>query len=136
VLQAVGRTEDRHKLLLTMSDTQLKTLDNIRMTIVHSGPNGAIRLSDVARVYESSAPNWTIVTADGLPAVILQVKQQPDGNTVQILHDINNAMKGYAPKLPPSLHISNWYDQSELVVGSAKSVLEAVLIGVGLAGLV
>ena len=136
ILEAVGRTEDRHKLLLTMSDTQLKTLDDIRATIVHSSPTGAIRLTDVARVYETSAPDWTVVSADGHPAVILQIKQQPDGNTVQILKDINSAMKAYAPKLPPSLHISNWYDQSELVVGSAWSVFEAVLIGVALAGMV
>jgi len=136
VLQAVGRTEDRHKLLLALSDTQLKTLDDIRQTIVHAGTSAAVRLSDVAAVYESAAPNWTLVTADGKPAVILQVKQQPDGNTVQILKDINAAMRAYAPKLPPGLHISNWYDQSELVSGAARSVLEAVLIGIALAALV
>ena len=41
-----------------------------------------------------------------------------------------------APKLPRDLHISNWYDQSELILGSANSVFEAVLIGIALAGLV
>jgi CzcA family heavy metal efflux pump len=136
VLEVVGRTEDRHKLLLALSDTQLKTLDDIRQTIVRSGPTGAIRLLDVASVYESAAPNWTIVTADGQPAVILQIKQQPEGNSVQILKDINQAMSAYAPKLPPSLKVTNWYDQSELVSGAAKSVLDAVLIGIALAGLV
>jgi CzcA family heavy metal efflux pump len=136
VLEVVGRTEDRHKLLLAVSDTQIRTLDEIRQTIVHSAPNGAIRLWNVATVYESAAPSWTVVTADGRAAVILQVKQQPAGNTVQILKDINRAMKAYAPKLPPSLKVSNWYDQSELVSGAARSVFEAVLIGIVLAGVV
>jgi CzcA family heavy metal efflux pump len=136
VLEVVGRTEDRHKLLLALSDTQLKTLDDVRQIIVRGGPNGPIRLSDVARVYESSAPNWTIVTADGHPAVLVQVKQQPDGNTVQILKDTNAALAAYIPKLPPSIRISNWYDQSELVTGAARSVLDAVLIGIFLAALV
>ena len=136
VLEVVGRTEDRHKLLLALSDTQLKTLDDIRQTIVRSGPDGAIRLSSVAGVYESSAPNWTVVTADGHPAVILQIRQQPDGNSVQIMKDVTAALRAYAPKLPPSVHVSNWYDQSELVSGAARSVLEAVLIGIVLAGLV
>src|SRR5882724_9259673 len=40
VLQAVGRVQDRHKLLLTLSDSQLKSPDDIRRTIVHSGPTG------------------------------------------------------------------------------------------------
>jgi CzcA family heavy metal efflux pump len=136
VLAAVGRTEDRHKLLLALSDTQLKTVDQVRQVIVRGGLSGAIHLSDVGRVYESSAPSWTIVTADGHPAVILQIKQQPDGNSVQIVNEVNRALRAYTPKLPPSIHISNWYDQSELILGSASSVFEAVLIGVALAGLV
>jgi CzcA family heavy metal efflux pump len=136
VLSAVGRVEDRHKLLLTLSDSQLKSPDEIRRTIVRSGPTGAIYLSNVARVFEAAAPSWTIVTADGHPSIILQVKQQQDGNTVQIVNDIKSALATYAPKLPPDFHISNWYDQSELILGSAMSVLEAVLIGVALAALV
>jgi CzcA family heavy metal efflux pump len=136
VLQAVGRVSDRHKLLLTLSDNQLTTPDQIRQTIVRGGPAGAIYLSNVARVYETAAPSWTIVTGDGKPAIILAIRQQQDGNTVQIVKDIKAALAGYAPKLPPDFKISNWYDQSELILGSANSVFEAVLIGVGLAGLV
>src|SRR5258706_3063630 len=41
VLQAVGRVSDRHKLLLTLSDNQLQTPDQIRQTILRGGPNGA-----------------------------------------------------------------------------------------------
>src|SRR5712671_1546472 len=136
VLQAVGRVSDRHKLLLTLSDNQLTTPDQIRQTIVRGGPAGAVYLSNVARVYETAAPSWTIVTGDGKPAIILAIRQQQDGNTVQIVKDIKAALAGYAPKLPPDFKISNWYDQSELILGSANSVFEAVLIGVALAGVV
>jgi CzcA family heavy metal efflux pump len=136
VLQAVGRVQDRHKLLLTLTDNQLTTPDQIRQTIVRGGPAGAVYLSNVGRVYETAAPSWTIVTGDGHPAIILQIKQQQDGNTVQIVNDVKAALTAYAPKLPPDFHISNWYDQSELILGSARSVFEAVLIGVALAGLV
>ncbi|MDE2221075.1 MAG: efflux RND transporter permease subunit, partial [Gammaproteobacteria bacterium] len=84
----------------------------------------------------TAAPSWTVVTADGHPAVIVQVKQQIDGNSVQIIRDVNRALSAYASRLPPDFKISNWYDQSELILGSAHSVFEAVLIGVALAGLV
>jgi CzcA family heavy metal efflux pump len=146
VLEAVGLVSDRHKLLLTLSDNQLKSAEDVRNIVLHiaaggspdkaKGPGGVITLSNVARVYEAEAPNYGIVTADGKPAVILQVKQQQDGNTVQIVNDIKSTLAGYAPKLPRDFHISNWYDQSELILGSANSVFEAVLIGVFLAGLV
>src|SRR5215471_9133675 len=136
VLEAVGKVQDRHKLLLTLADNQLKTPDQVRQTVVKGGPTGAVILSDVARVYESAAPNFTIVTADGKPSIILQVKQQQDGNTVQIVKDIKAALDAYKPKLPKDFQISNWYDQSELILGSANSVFEAILIGIGLAALV
>ncbi|MFI4868589.1 MAG: efflux RND transporter permease subunit [Steroidobacterales bacterium] len=136
VLDALGRTEDRHKLLLDLEDNRYTSMDEVRRTIVHSSPNGAIRLEDIATVYESTEPTWTRVSADGRDAVIVQVKQQPDGNTVQIVKDVSAALRGYLPRLPPSLHVSNWYDQSELISGSARSVFEAVLVGTALAGLV
>ena len=135
-LEVVGRTEDRHKLLLTLVDNRLTSLEQLRAVIVHNGPGGAIRLGDLATVYESTSPVWTRVSADGREAVILQIKQQPDGNTAQIVKDVQAALAGYASKLPSSLHISNWYDQSELIIGSARSVLEAVLIGIVLSGAV
>jgi len=152
VLEAVGLVADRHKLLLTLSDNQLKTAADVRNIVLHigaganaggaaggnssGGSGGVITLANVARVYETEAPNYGIVTADGKPAIILQVKQQQDGNTVQIVNDIKSTLAAYAPKLPRDFHISNWYDQSELILGSANSVFEAVLIGVALAGLV
>ena len=146
VLASVGLVADHHKLLLTLADNQLKTPEDVRNIVLHTaaptgapgaatGPGGAIYLSNVARIYETEAPNYGIVTADGKPAIILQVKQQQDGNTVQIVSDIKSTLATYAPKLPRDLHISNWYDQSELILGSANSVFEAVLIGVALAGL-
>ncbi len=136
VLAAVGRTEERHKLLLTLADNRYTDIDQVRRTIVRASPNGAVRLSDVAAVYESTVPVWTRVSGDGRDAVILQVKQQPDGNTVQIVREVNAALHTYAARLPPSLRISSWYDQSELISGSARSVFDAVLIGIALAGVV
>ncbi|MDE1939841.1 MAG: efflux RND transporter permease subunit, partial [Alphaproteobacteria bacterium] len=112
------------------------SVKDIGNTIVRTTANGAIRLSDVAHVYEGAAPNYTIVTADGRDAVLLQIFQQPDGNTVQIVHDVQNALHAYEPKLPRGLEIHNWYDQSQLILASAASVRDAILIGIVLAGLV
>src|SRR6202043_1169719 len=45
-------------------------------------------------------------------------------------------LAAYQPQLPPGVNVANWYDQSQLVVASASSVRDAILIGVGLAALV
>ncbi len=136
VLQAVGRLEDHYKLYLTMADTRIHSLTDIRNTILRSGANGLVRLNDIARVYASEKPEWLKVSADGKQAALVMVYQQPDANTVQIVDDIHSRLAAYHDKLPKGLHIANWYDQSRLVVAAAASVRDAILIGVLLAALV
>jgi CzcA family heavy metal efflux pump len=136
VLQAVGRMEDHYKLYLTMSDTRIQSLEDIRNTILRSGENGLVRLDDIAQVYASEKPEWLKVSADGKQAVLVMVYQQPNANTVQIVRDVQARLAEYRDKLPKDMSIANWYDQSQLVKESAASVRDAILIGMLLAGLV
>ena len=119
-----------------MSDTRIRHLKDIRNTILRSGENGLVRLEDIARVYPSDKPEWLKVSADGKPAVLVMVYQQPNANTVQIVRDIQARLTEYHAKLPQGMTIANWYDQSQLVTESAASVRDAILIGVLLAALV
>jgi CzcA family heavy metal efflux pump len=136
VLTAVGRIEDRYKLYLTVSDTRFDSLDAIRHTVLTSGANGNVSLEDVATVSKSVKPQWMRVTADNKDAVLLQVYQQPGGNTVQIAADVRARLAHYRNKMPADVTMKNWYDQSRLIVASAKSVRDAIFIGVILAALV
>ncbi len=136
VITAVGRMEDHYKLYLVMSDTRLSGLDQIRRTVLRTGPNGIVRLEEVATVQRDIVPQWLRVTADGHDAVLVQVYQQPGGNTVQIARDIKAKLAAYQPRLPEGVRISNWYDQSELIIASAVSVRDAIIIGVLLGAVV
>jgi CzcA family heavy metal efflux pump len=136
VLKAVGRLEDHYKLFLLLSDTRFQDLDQIRHSVLTSGTNGVVELEDVATVHRGAAPRWMTVTSDGQPAVSVQVYQQPGGNTVQIVREVQQKLAAYRSKLPADLTIRNWYDQSQLITEAAGSVRDAILIGVGLAALV
>ena len=130
VITAVGRLQDHYKLYLMISDTRFHDLDQIRETILRSGKNGLVRLDDIATVSKSTAPQWTRATADGHDAVLFQVYQQPGGNTVQIAREIKKKLSGLRARLPKGIRIANWYDQSQLIVASAYSVRDAIIIGV------
>jgi len=136
VLTAVGRIEDRYKLFLTVSDTRFDNLDAIRHTVLTSGINGNVELEDIATVKPSVQPQWLRVTADDKDAVLFMVYQQPGGNTVQIANDVRARLAALKSKLPADVAVKNWYDQSQLIVASAGSVRDAILIGVILAALV
>ena len=136
VLQAVGRVEDHYKLYLMLSDTRIQSLKSIEQTVLRSGVDGLVRLDDIAHVYATVAPQWLRVTADGHDAVLVQIYQQPDGNTVQIVEGVKARLDSFREQLPEGVTIANWYDQSQLITQSASSVRDAIAIGVVLAALV
>ena len=135
-IQAMGRVADHYKLYLLLADNQPKTVATLRDIVLRAGPAGVVRLGDVARVSLSHVPQWIRVNADGQDAVLLQVFQQPAGNSVQIARDVKQRLADFAPQMPAGVRIANWYDQTQLVTGAASSVRDAILIGIVLAGLV
>ncbi len=134
VIAAVGRLEDHYKLYLAVSDTRLHDAQQIGQTVLKKG--GMVRLEDVAEVEMSVAPQWIKVNADGRDAVLFQIYQQPQANSVQIARDVKAALESFKSRLPPGVKVANWYDQSELVMNSALSVRDAILVGISLAAIV
>jgi CzcA family heavy metal efflux pump len=136
VLKAVGRLEDHYKLYLNLADTRLHDIKSIRNTILRSGTNGLVRLQDIAKITKSVTPNWLKTSADGKAAAFLMIFQQPKSNAVYISDQVKKRLADYQSKLPHSLHLSKWYDQSELIHSSTNTVRDAIMIGVLLAALI
>jgi len=136
VITAVGRLKDHYKLYLVVSDTSFESLFNIRKTVLRSGKDGTVFLDDVATVSRGTTPQFTRVTADGHDAVLFQIYQQLEGNTVQIAKDIKKKLAEFHKRLPADVKIANWYDQGDLIISSATSVRDAILIGIVLAALI
>jgi multidrug efflux pump subunit AcrB len=134
VLQAVGRVQDHNKLYLVVASHSLHGVDAIRNVVLKSDPRGLVKVSDVASVRAGVVPQWIKVAEDGKPAVLFNVYEQPDGNAVQIARDVRARLATL--QLPRGVTLKNWYDQSELVLASASSVRDAVIIGLLLAALV
>jgi multidrug efflux pump subunit AcrB len=133
-LQAVGRVQDNDKLYVVVANSNLRQIAELKQTIVRSDATGVVRLGDVADVRNGVVPQWTRIVEDGKPAVLFNVYEQPDGNATQIATEVQRRLAGF--RLPPGVKLDNWYDQSELVLQSAASVRDAVLIGLVLAGVV
>jgi len=133
-ISAVGRLEDHYKLYLALVDSRMASAAQIGKTVLQKGPAGLVRIADIADISLDTVPQWTRSSADGRDAVIFQVYQQPDGNTVQIARDVRAKLGEFRPQLPRDVKIANWYDQSELIVAAAASVRDAVFIGIFLAG--
>jgi CzcA family heavy metal efflux pump len=136
VIQAVGKLEENYKLYLILSNTQFENFEQIAETILRSGNKGVILLEDVGVVSRGAKPQWVRVTADRHDAVLLNIYQQPGGNTVAIAKDVREKLNQLQKKIPADVSLANWYDQSELIIKSALGARDVLLIGVGLAVLV
>ncbi|WP_375382565.1 efflux RND transporter permease subunit [uncultured Sphingomonas sp.] len=134
VLSAVGRVQDRGRLSLVIADRTLAGAAQVGDVVVKADPAGVVRVRDVATVQQGVVPQWLRVVEDGKPAVLFNIYQQPDGNSVRVAQLVRDRLAGLA--LPPGTRLVNWYDQSELVTQSVASVRDAVLIGLVLAALV
>ncbi|QYD68240.1 efflux RND transporter permease subunit [Paraburkholderia edwinii] len=135
VLMATGRIEDHYKLYLVVADTALAGLRDLRDVVVASTGGAQVRLGDIATVQRGVVPQWIRVTADGHDAVLINVYQQPGANSVAMAAAIRARLDDFRKRMPADVHLANWYDQSQLVIASATSVRDAIMIGVVLAAL-
>lgn len=135
-LQSVGRIEDHDLLYLLVETNAPRGLADVRNIVVRGDATGIVRLSDVATVSDGVAPKYFAVADAGHPAVTILVFQQPDGNAVAIAAAVQTALDHFAPRIPPGVTLSKWYDQSTLVLAAAASVRDAIIIGVILAAFV
>ena len=136
VIMAVGRMEENARLYLVLADTQFASFEQVGDTVLRTGKDGLVRLSDIATVSRGIEPQWTRVTADGHDAVLFQVYQQPGSNTVAIADEARAKLDVIEKTLPKDVRVANWYDQSELILTSADTTRDMVVIGVVLAALV
>jgi len=136
ILAASGRVEDHGKLLLVLTESRLTEPRQIENVTIRSGNGAIVRVGDVAKVTAAASTQWVRATADGRDAVLMQIFQQAGGNTVQISRDVQKAFAKARSQGPADVEIKAWYDQSDLILDSATSLRNAILIGVALAALV
>jgi len=135
-ISALGRLADHYKLFLLLANNQPGSAQALRDVVVRAEPGGVVRVGDVATVGRGTRPQWIRVMADGKPAVLMQVFQQPAANSIQMVAAVKARLAAYASQMPKGVKLAIWYDQTQLVKGAAGSVRDAILVGIVLAGVV
>jgi CzcA family heavy metal efflux pump len=131
MIDSPGLLDHNHQLVLGLVSGQVHSPDEIGQIVVKTSSTGLpIRIGDIAKVAPSEAPVYTIVTADGKPAVLLSVNRQPQSNTLQVANEVHDKIAELRSTLPPGVHLEAFYDQSTLVRDSIASVRDAVLLGI------
>ncbi len=137
IFDSPGLYQTQHQLVLALVGSQAHDTEQLSQIVVKNTAAGVpIRIADVAQVVHSTMPAYTMVRADGKPAVLLNIARQPSSNTVAVADEVSAEVDRLKKTLPAGVSFTPFYDQSELVRESISSVRDAILIGLVLATII
>ncbi len=129
ILASPGLIEENHQLELALISGQARKPEELSSIVVATVNNAPVMLADVATISSGVEPQYTIVTADGKPAVLVNINRQPDANSVAVVDEVKTELAAMSNELPRDVRIAPYYDQSLLVRESINSVRDSILIG-------
>src|SRR3981081_4091184 len=137
LVDSPGLLEYNHQLVLGLVSGQVHTPEEIGQIVIKNSAAGVpIRIGDVGAVTPSEAPVYTVVTANGKPAVLLSINRQPQSNTMDVANEVHKQITALLASLPPGVHVEPLYAQSTIVHDSIASVRDAVLLGLVLSSII
>ena len=136
LIAPTGMHEENYTLYLAVVDGRVHSIadiENLTVTFVNGHP---VRIKDFARVERGPEPVFNVVTAEGRNAVLLNIRSQPDGSTLDIANALQQVLQALRKELPPDLKMAYYYDQSLFVRASVRSVWDAIGFGLILSVLI
>jgi CzcA family heavy metal efflux pump len=136
IIVSPGLIEENHQLELALISGQAKRPEELNSIVVATVNNAPVLVADVATVAAGVEPQYTIVTADGHPAALVNINRQPDANTVAVVDQVKAALTAMRGQIPKDVRVAAYYDQSLLVRESINSVRDSILVGLLLSVLI
>ena len=94
VIEPAGMMQENYHLYLTTVTGLVRETEQIGDIVVDVVKGTPVQIRNVATVVPGEQPVYNIVTANGRPAVLVNVMQQPDGNSIEIADAVNRELRG------------------------------------------
>ena len=135
---AAGRVTATDREMIGKTAGKFHSLDDIRGILLTTPTGARVPMSEVAIVRDTSQQQRSWGRLDGIPAVRIQIRKQPEANTVEVADGIRARLARLQTSsfVPKDIKYVVTYDQSGFIRDSINSVKEAALIGALLASLV
>ena len=134
---AAGRVASPTREVVGKTAGKFRSVDDVR-TVLLNVPGGRIPLSEVAEVHDTNREQRLWARLDGVPAVKLSVRKQPNANTVRVAEQVNERLADLSASgfVPGDIEYRTIQDQAEFIRSSISSVRNAALAGAILAMIV
>jgi multidrug efflux pump subunit AcrB len=132
---AAGRIAGAEQEIVGVTAGRFRTVDDIRAVRLPVGGGRLIPLADVAGVEDTHQEQRLWARLDGVPAIKLSIRKQPDGNTVATADDVDARLRQLARDnfIPDDVQYEVVQNQAGFIRNSVDSVRNAALLGAALA---
>ena len=135
-IESNGLLSDYRRLYLSVTDSRINTLEDLRKVVIRNDRNRIIRLADIAVIELQEQQEFIRINANGHEAVIIDLVKQKGTNLVDFVDRVIEKEKEIRKQLPPGMILKPYYNQALFVSESISSVLRAIYEGLFLALLV
>jgi multidrug efflux pump len=116
---------------LIVSDQLLEAKDYRNLIVVYRN-SAPVRLSDLGRVVDSVEDIRNLGLADGQPAVLIQIRRQPNANVVATVKRIKDMLPRFKASLPPTVNFKVENDRTTTIADSVRDAQRNMVISIGL----
>jgi CzcA family heavy metal efflux pump len=133
---SAGLVERQHELYLALVDGRARDLAELGAVAVPIPGGVPARLDELGTLAAADAVSFVRTSADGRPAVLVNLVQQPTANTLAIAAAVERLFAERPQLVPRDVRWTKFYDQASFVAASVDGARDAILIGVVLAAVV
>ncbi len=135
---AAGRVASATREVVGKTSGKFQNVNEIRALVLPVAGGGRIPLSEIAEVRDTNQEQRMWVRLDGVPAVKMSIRKQPDANTVAVADEVNARLTQLAESgfMPANIHHEVTQNQADFIRNSVNSVRDAAVSGAFLAMLV
>jgi len=135
-VNALGIQQQYYQRNVIVLDANVKTAGAIAQIVVPDPNHVPVRVGDLGTVTLGVAPQTTAVSYDAYRAVVVNFYGLPGADQVKMADEVKRRVASIRRHLPAGVTLNRYWDQTDLVVESQRSLRDAILVGALLAVLV
>lgn len=129
-----GRVEQKHQEYNLRILGRIPTVEAFNDVFIAKRKGTSIKVSDIGHAEDSGEYERSSAWLNSRRSVTLEVTKQSGTNTLAVVQGVKDKLALIEPTLPKDIHITLMMDQSGNIKGSVHTVLEHLILGGFLAG--
>lgn len=128
-----GYISDYNRLYLSLTNTSMKSKEDLENLVIKNTPQRAIQVKDIAEVQIGEKKEYVKINANGKDVPLIAVLKQPEANLINVASEVQKQVRNLSSLLPKGVELKPYYNQADFVNDSIKSLRDVLWIGLLLA---